>query len=329
MTEAPVVAGSRSSEASAARPGGGARVSIGVPVFNGAGYLEVCLDSLLAQTYRDVEVLISDNASTDGTRDICRAYCERDERVRYYRQPRNRGVGANYRFLVEHASGEFFKWAAYDDVCAPRFVERCVAALDRSPSDVVAFPHTTFIDGAGEPLPRVDGGVRWRNHPKPIGRLNDLLADHTRSFAKWQFGLIRRDALVRTGLIRNYDASDLVLMAELALLGGFARVTEPLFRLRIHEATSGVANASPAELADWYDPDRGDRYPLDRTSMLLGYLGAVATSPLSTAEKAAGTGLVARWLLSDRQWRVIGGELKRRALGSARRPRHSRVVDPS
>jgi hypothetical protein len=90
-----------------------------------------------------------------------------------------------------------------------------------------------------------------------------------------------------------------------------------------------VANASPAELADWYDPDRGDRYPLDRTSMLLGYLGAVATSPLSAAEKAAGTGLVARWLLSDRQWRVIGGELKRRALGSARRPRHSRVVDPS
>jgi glycosyltransferase involved in cell wall biosynthesis len=326
---APVVAGSRSSEANAARPGGGARVSIGVPVFNGARYLGDCLDSLLAQTYRDVEVLISDNASTDGTRDICRAYCERDERVRYYRQPRNRGVSANYRFLVEHASGEFFKWAAYDDVCAPRFVERCVAALDRSPSDVVAFPHTTFIDGAGEPLPRVDGGVRWRNHPKPIGRLNDLLADHTRSFAKWQFGLIRRDALVRTGLIRNYDASDLVLMAELALLGGFARVTEPLFRLRIHEATSGVANASPAELADWYDPDRGDRYPLDRTSMLLGYLGAVATSPLSTAEKAAGTGLVARWLLSDRQWRVIGGELKRRALGSARRPRHSRVVDPS
>ena len=326
MTEAPVVAGSRPPEAGAARPGGGARVSIGVPVFNGAGYLEDCLDSLLAQTYRDVEILISDNASTDGTPDICRAYCERDERVRYYRQPRNRGVAANYRFLVDNASGEFFKWAAYDDVCAPQFVEHCVAALDRAPSDVLAFPHTTFIDGAGEPLRRVDGGVRWRNHPKPIGRLNDLLADHTRSFAKWQFGVIRRDALVRTGLIRNYDASDLVLMAELALLGGFARVSEPLFRLRIHEATSGVANASPAELADWYNPDRSDHYPLDRTSMLLGYLGAVASSPLPAHEKAAGTVLVARWLLSDRQWRVVGGELKRRAAGSARRRLRSREV---
>jgi glycosyltransferase involved in cell wall biosynthesis len=329
MTGASAVTGSRVSYARAGRPGGQARVSVGVPVFNGARYLEDCLDSLLAHTYRDVEILISDNASTDRTPDICRLYCERDERVRYYRQPRNRGVGANYRFLVDHAGGEFFKWAAYDDICAPQFIERCVAALDRAPSDVLAFPYTTFIDGAGEPLPRVDGGVRWRNHATPIGRLNDLLADHTRSFAKWQFGVIRRDALVRTGLIRNYDASDLVLMAELALLGGFARVSEPLFRLRIHEATSGVANASPAELADWYDPDRGDHYPLDRTSMFLGYLGAVASSPLSAHEKAAGTGLVARWLLSDRQWRVIGGELKRRAVGSARRRRRSWEVGRS
>jgi glycosyltransferase involved in cell wall biosynthesis len=319
MTDAPVVTGSRPSESGTSRPNGRARVSVGVPVFNGARYLEACLDSLLAQTYRDLEILISDNASTDRTPDICRAYCERDERVRYFRQPRNRGVAANYGFLVERAGGEFFKWAAYDDVCAPQFVERCVAALDRSPTDVLAFPRTTFIDGAGETLPRVDGGVRWRNHRKPIGRLNDLLADHTRSFAKWQFGVIRRDALVQTGLIRNYDASDLVLMAELALLGGFARVGEPLFRLRIHEATSGVANASPAALADWYDPDRGDHYPLDRTSVLLGYLGAVTSSGLSAHEKAAGAGLVARWLLSDRQWRVIGGELKRRAMSRARR----------
>jgi glycosyltransferase involved in cell wall biosynthesis len=330
MTGTTVAAGSQPSEARTGRPDRQARVSIGVPVLNGERYLDACLDSLLAQTYRDVEILISDNASTDRTPEICHQYCQRDERVRYYRQPRNRGVAANYRFLVERATGEFFKWAAYDDVCAPQFVERCVAALDRSPSDVLAFPRTTFIDGAGEPLARIDGGVRWRNHPKSVGRLNDLLIDHTRSFAKWQFGVIRRHALLRTGLIRNYDASDLVLMAELALLGGFDRVDEPLFRLRIHEATSGVANASAHELANWYDPNHDDHhYPLDRTSVLMGYLGAVATSRLAFHEKVAGIGLVARWLFSDRQWRVVGGELKLRALGSARRRRHSRVVDPS
>jgi glycosyltransferase involved in cell wall biosynthesis len=326
VTEASVVGGNKPFESPAPRSGGQARMSIGVPVFNGARYLEACVDSLLSQTYCDLEILISDNASTDRTPDICRAYCDLDQRVRYFRQPRNRGVAANYRFVFDHTGGEFFKWAAYDDVCEPQFIERCVATLSRSPSDVLAFPSTTFIDGAGEPLPRVDGGARWRNHPKPIGRLNDLLVDPTRSFAKWQFGVIRRAALVRTGLIRNYDASDQVLMAELALLGGFARVSEPLFRLRIHESTSGVANVSPGELADWYDPDRGDQYPLDRTSTLLGYVGAVMSSPLSVHEKVAGTGLVARWLVSNRQWRVIGGELKRRAVGSARRHVRPRVV---
>jgi glycosyltransferase involved in cell wall biosynthesis len=308
------------------RPAGQARVSIGVPVFNGARYLEDCLESLITQTYGDLEILISDNASTDKTPAISRAYCERDERVRYYRQARNCGLAANYRFVVDHTCGEFFKWAAYDDVCEPLFIERCIAALDSSPSDVLAFPSTTFIDADGEPLARADGAVRWRNHPTPVGRLNDLLADPTRSFAKWQFGVIRRDALARTGLIRNYDASDQVLMAELALLGGFAKVGDPLFRLRIHEATSGVANASPGELADWYNPDRGDHYPLDRTSTLMGYLGAVMASPLLAHQKLAGAGLVARWLLSNQQWRVIGGELKRRAVGSARQGIRPRVV---
>jgi glycosyltransferase involved in cell wall biosynthesis len=326
MTGVPAVTDTKASDVRAGRRSGRARVSIGVPVFNGARYLGACLDSLLDQTYPELEVLISDNASTDETPDICRAYCQRDERVRYHRQPRNRGVAANYRFLVEHAGGEFFKWAAYDDLCAPQFVERCVAALEHSPTDVLAFPDTTFIDGAGEPLPRTDGDVRWRNHPSPTGRLNDLLTDNTRSFAKWQFGVIRRDALLQTGLIRNYDASDLVLMAELALLGGFTRVGEPLFHLRIHGATSGVANASPAELADWYDPDRGDHYPLDRASVLLGYLKAVTSSRLSAHEKAFGTYLVARWLFSNQQWRVVGGELKRRAMGSARRRLRSRAV---
>jgi glycosyltransferase involved in cell wall biosynthesis len=319
MSGPSTLTGSGISQSRADRPAGQARVTIGVPVFNGAGYLEDCLDSLVTQTYDDIEILISDNASTDRTQDICRAYCERDERVRYYRQPQNRGVAANYRFLVDQAGGEFFKWAAYDDVCGPQFVERCIAALDQSPTDVLAFPSTTFIDSAGEPLPRHDAGVRWRNHPKPVGRLNDLLADRTRSFAKWQFGLIRRDVLARTGLIRNYDCSDLVLMAELALLGGFSKVDEPLFRLRIHEGTSGVANASPSDLAGWYDPNRTDRYPLDRTSTLMGYASVVTSPELALHQKLAGLGLVARWLFSDRQWRVIGGELKRRALGSTRR----------
>jgi glycosyltransferase involved in cell wall biosynthesis len=294
-------------------------------VYNGARYLSQCLDSLLAQTYPDLEILISDNASTDGTEDICRVYCERDERVRYYRQPRNLGLAGNYRFLVEAAGGELFKWAAYDDVCAPEFVERCVAALDRSPTDVLAYPTTRFIDDAGELMSRPDFSVRWRNHPRALGRLDDILADTNRAFCKWQFGLIRRDALQRTGLIGNFDGSDLVFVFELAVLGGFARVDEPLFYLRIHQGTSGLANPDPVDLARWLDPRREGGYPLARTRVLAGYLAAVTTSSaLALHEKIGAIGLIGRWLVSNRQWRVIAGELRRRGLEWAIRPRKLR-----
>ena len=139
------------------------RVTIGVPVWNGAQHLEDCLDSLLAQTYDDIEIVISDNASTDRTSEICRVYCARDARVSYHRHVHNIGAAANYNFLVRQGKGELFKWAAHDDVCAPVLVERCVATLDASPSDVLAFTQTTFVDSTSTVLRKHDTPMCWRN----------------------------------------------------------------------------------------------------------------------------------------------------------------------
>lgn len=91
-------------------------VSIGVPVYNGEGSLRQALDSLLAQTFSDFELIISDNASTDGTEVICREYAGRDARVRYLRQVSNIGPAANFKFLLDRAQGEYFMWAACDDI---------------------------------------------------------------------------------------------------------------------------------------------------------------------------------------------------------------------
>jgi glycosyltransferase involved in cell wall biosynthesis len=309
------------------------RVTIGVPVWNGARHLEECLDSLLAQTYDDIEVVISDNASTDRTPEICRAYCARDERVTYYRQPRNIGAAANYNFLVYRAKSELFKWGAHDDVCAPEFVELCVAALDSSPTDVLAFPRTTFIDGSGAVLPHPDPAPHadaegenvpmcWLNDASVCGRLRDLLVgdllmgDYRATLllkCTAQFGVIRRSALQRTRLTGNYNSSDVVLLVELALLGGFAAVDECLFLSRIHEGSSLRANTTAADLARWYDPRRGDRYPMPWTRVLHGLVTAVLNSPLSYSEKANALTLVTRWFFAHRRWRMIGGELKIRA----------------
>jgi glycosyltransferase involved in cell wall biosynthesis len=303
------------------RAAGRARVSIGVPVFNGARYLEDCLESLITQTYGDLEILISDNGSTDETPVICRAYCERDHRVRYHRQPRNIGAAANYNFLVRNTSGELFKWAAHDDVCAPDLVARCVAALDTSPTAVLAFGRTGFIDDLGDQLHGYDVPIRWSNYATSFARLREQLEipqGAVHHMCTRQFGVMRRDQLLRTSLIRNHPAADLVLMLELALLGGLVPVEDHpdcLFFTRLHEDSSMRANQSAAELAQWYDPRSGDSYPLKWTRVLTGYVRAVLNSSLPRREKVGGLLLIARWFVSDDNWRIIGGELKRRLPG--------------
>src|ERR1035438_9843576 len=92
------------------------RVSIGLPVYNGENYLDPALNSILRQDYSDLELIISDNASTDATGNICREYAAKDPRIRYYRNETNIGASANFNCLVKLARGEYFKWAAHDDV---------------------------------------------------------------------------------------------------------------------------------------------------------------------------------------------------------------------
>jgi glycosyltransferase involved in cell wall biosynthesis len=297
------------------------RVTIGVPVYNGARHLEPCLESLLAQTYDDIEIVISDNASTDRTAEICRDFCERDERVRYYRQPQNIGAAANFNFLPRSTQGEFFKWAAHDDFCAPEFVERCVAALDRSPTDVLAFPRTIFVDEAGETLSKYDIDMHWRNHPTAVGRLHDLLGHIVESLIHKctpQFGVIRRTALDRTGLMGAYNSSDLVLLVELALLGGFADLDEYLFFSRVHDGSSLNANSTALDLAKWYDPTRGDHYPMVWAQVFAGFVGTVQRSCLPLHDKVRAGAILARWFVLDDRWRMIGGEMKHRLRERAR-----------
>jgi len=93
----------------------GPKVSVGMPVFNGEKFIREALDSLLAQTFTDFELIISDNASTDKTEAICRKYAIKDKRIRYVRQSKNRGGVNNFKWVLDAAVGEYFMWAACDD----------------------------------------------------------------------------------------------------------------------------------------------------------------------------------------------------------------------
>ena len=146
-------------------------VSIGLPVYNGEKFLKETLDSILAQTFEDFELIISDNASTDRTEEICKEYAAKDRRIRYYRNKENLGAGWNNNRVFELCTGEYFKWNAHDDVCAPEFLERCIKVLVQDPTVVLCYPKVTVIDEQGKFVRNWDG-LNCLVPPQPMMKLD-------------------------------------------------------------------------------------------------------------------------------------------------------------
>ena len=258
-------------------------VSIGLPVYNGEDYLAEALNSLLNQTFSDFELIICDNASTDGTQALCEAYAARDPRVRYERNPANLGAAANYNRCFALARGRYFRWHAHDDRVAPTHLERCVEVLDRAPDVILVYPQTMLIDQDGRETEPYDDNFRLRS-PEPQRRFRGFFS------AKWLcnpvFGLIRREVLARTALIGSYRASDRVLLGELSLLGQFEEVPERLFFKRMHPQMSTRANLSDSELANWFDPAQGGRLLyLPRWRWVREYARAIWRAPMPSGQR--------------------------------------------
>ena len=233
---------------------GAPRVSIGLPVFNGERYLARAIDSVLAQDFRDLELIVCDNASTDRTAEICTASARRDARVRYHRNPRNLGAGPNYDRCFHLARGTYFKWAAHDDRLAPGYLSRTVAALDAAPGAVLCTTGVAEID-SGDEVRRVYRNVfPGIDSPSPARRLAALI--HTRHECEDFFGLFRREALLGSSLHGTHSGSDRVLLAEMALRGPWTSVAEPLFVHREHEQRYTRAVLLPgdrSQAALWLD----------------------------------------------------------------------------
>lgn len=125
------------------------KLTIGMPVYNGAATIRAALDSLLAQTFDDFQIIISDNGSTDETQSICEAYAARDPRVSYIRQAKGIGPQMNFRFVLFEAHTPYFMWAAADDLWAATFAERNIAALQDDPGLVMSQSKVLFtVKGA-------------------------------------------------------------------------------------------------------------------------------------------------------------------------------------
>lgn len=283
------------------------RVSIGLPVYNGERYLAEALDSLLAQTFADFELIICDNASTDRTGEIARSYAAADQRIRYVRNQRNLGWVRNFMRAFELSSGEYFRWHAADDLLAPECQERCVEVLDRQPEVVLAHPKTRFIDEHGRLLSESEDGLHLPS-PQASRRFRQIVTQL--GYTNLQYGLMRAAVMRRTGLLGLYAASDMVFLAELSLYGLFWEIPEFLFYRRLHPAAASSMNR--AQLKLFYDPVKPDRMWIREWRHLGEYLRAVWRAPLAMRERLVLHLFLGRVAAGRR------GKLARELVGAAR-----------
>ena len=247
-------------------------VSIGIPIYNEEKWAARALDSLLAQSYPNIEIIISDNASTDRTEEICREYFRKDNRIRYYRNDTNMGMGYNFEKVVQLSQGKYFMWAAADDWWAPDFVKLLVEELESHPEaglamsafhrykesrtsfDNTAFNGTYFDSTAFE--------VDAENNPNNMSYLQMLIVFATHIAHHWIpyhcfiYGLYRTDILklLLEVPIPQVPAADRLFMCQVALATKIRYVNQILHIRSIRTIPSAVRYSEEAMRSEMTEP---------------------------------------------------------------------------
>jgi len=279
------------------------RISIGLPVYNGERYLIETLESIIAQSFEDFELVISDNASTDRTPEICKDYSLNDGRIRYYRNEENIGAAGNYNRVFALSSGTYFKWISHDDLSAPTFLENCVEVLDCEPDVVLCYPKTVLIDENGKEIRYCHDGLNLFQET-PHRRLSSYL--NSINLANAVFGLIRSETLRKTRLIGSYTGSDYVLLLEICLQGKFHEIPKPLFFRREHG--ENVRKIPIQERWKWFNPNMKKPLLNPKARLFLEMFKAVDQSDLPKTEKFLCYCELPRWEI--RRLRALGGNYK-------------------
>jgi glycosyltransferase involved in cell wall biosynthesis len=290
-------------------------VSLGLPVYNGEEFLQQALDAILKQTFRDFELIMADNASTDGTRGICEGYAGRDPRFRFFRNETNIGGAKNHNLVLNLSRGEYFKWTAHDDLMAPTYLERCVEVLDSDPTIILCHSRTVRFQETGRTSTDAVHPTRITS-TRPQDRFREVLngLHMSRGSANLINGLIRSDALRRAGGMGNYVGADRVAAAQLALSGRFFLVPEELFFRRIHPAKSTRRFLDARDRLAWWDPSKAGWISFPYWRLFLEFSRAVLRAPVNGRARLDGCLSIGMWLAGTKtrkgKWRDLVRDVK-------------------
>jgi len=251
-----------------------------MPVYNSEAFIGETIEAILAQTLTDFELIISDNASTDRTAEICQAYARSDPRVRYSRNATNIGVPGNYNTVLGNARAAYFKWCASNDLCQPRFLEVCVAVLDARPDVVLAYPKTILFDSNRDRYEEYEDNM-CLDQDDPVERFRSC---YERLRLNNAFnGVIRTRELRCTTLHWDYPGSDVALMPELSLYGKFIEIPERLFFRRM-QAGAHFGHGTP-ELHRRYYPGSKRGPEWRARSLIRQMLSGVGRAPVRARDR--------------------------------------------
>jgi glycosyltransferase involved in cell wall biosynthesis len=274
------------------------QVSIGMPVYNGDNYLAETLESILAQTFQDFEVIISDNGSTDRTEAISRQYAAQDARIQYQRSDTNRGVSWNFRRAAQLSSGEYFMFLAHDDKLAPEFLQKCVAVLDTRPEVVLCYPKAIEIDSQSKHLYQKEQFLD-ADSPLPHKRFRQMIRmDHN---CETLFGLTRASAFKQTTIHAEFPDGDRVMLAELSLHGTYYRVPEYLFLHREHPVRSINLYPTRFDRMMLLEPQRAGEFTLPHFLEFFEYFRCIHRAPLTVRQRVSCYREMLRWLIDNRK----------------------------
>ncbi len=272
-------------------------VSIGMPAYNSASTLRAAIDCLLNQSFRDFELIVSDNASTDETWSIIQEYADRDSRVVGLRQPHNIGANGNYTAVFCASTGRYFKWASSNDWCAPGFLASCVEHLEANPDVAMVGPRTrlffeTPTDARDYPS---DISLEDTNPVERFIRLSQTLA-----LNNVMNGLVRKEILDSTRLIEHYPGADIVLVGHIALLGKIGLLPDYLFYRRMDSETATAMMDEAARQRHHY-PSKTSRSLFPTWRFMAGLFRAVCSAKLSGSD----TLRAMEWVFRMGYWRQL------------------------
>ena len=271
-----------------------ALVTVGMPVRNGGELIREALNSILNQSYRNLQVVVSDNGSDDRTAAIVQEYCDIDARVVCIRQQNPIKAFDNFRFVLDQAQGEFFLWTAHDDLHSPNYIEQLVTALERDAGAVLAFGDL-FITSPGDAA----GTLRsYDFSTQELGRVARMRkAAFTQCFHI--YGVWRTSQLQAIPFAGNAWWPDLPVMIGAAVTGTFIYVTGPRFY--------------------YYEVPKSNLYRVQYQdykasfNIVAGVLGLFRAAYVSSAGVGGWiAGLFGAWLIAEKQAREFPGFLGRR-----------------